>query len=288
MNIEVLRNFLVLAGTLHFTRASDKTFIAQPALSRQIRQLEEEVGAQLFFRNKRNVELTSAGTYFRGEVERMLRQFDFAVRRTERLHRGEAGEIRIGYTHSAMQGFLPGLVHRIHEKLPDIRIVLLEYNNVRQYEALKNGDIDVGFSTNPEPHPDFHSKLMFRENFAVAFPEGHPAVMDEIGELAALKEESFIMPPKAEGPMYVAVLESIFVDAGFLPHIVHETPFASTAIRLVETGIGLTVEPVSSLRSYKGIKYAELKHIPQKVEIFMLWLPVMEQQFPEMMELLKQ
>ncbi|MEN0052872.1 MAG: LysR substrate-binding domain-containing protein [Mucilaginibacter sp.] len=271
MDVSVLRNFITLAEELNFTRSSGKSFIAQPALSRQIKNLEDEVGAQLFIRNKRNVELTPAGKYFRDEVERMLQQYDYAVNRTKSLHRGESGVIRIGYTHSVMQSFLPGLIKQINDVFPDIRIILLEFNNARQYEALKDRDIDIGFSTNPEIPEGFKSKLMVRENFAVGLPRDHVMTSDSFRSLADLKNEKFILAPKREGPMYVALIESMFVEAGFLPQIVHETPFAGTSIRLVEMGVGLTIEPLSSLKNYPGIKVIELKDLTQKAEIVMLW-----------------
>src|SRR5688500_11099957 len=116
MDIQILRNFLTVAKELHFTRAAHGTFIAQPALSRQIKQLEESVGASLLKRNKRNVELTEAGLYFRDEVERMLHQWEYICGRTAEIHKGEAGGIRIGYTHSAMQTFLPALIRQINQE----------------------------------------------------------------------------------------------------------------------------------------------------------------------------
>ncbi|HMG10547.1 MAG TPA: LysR substrate-binding domain-containing protein [Mucilaginibacter sp.] len=288
MDIIVLRNFVTLAETLNFTRSSNKSFIAQPALSRQIKNLEEEIGGQLFIRNKRNVELTLAGKYFKEEAEQMLSQFDYAVKRTASLHRGEAGEIRIGYTHSVMQSFLPGLIRHISDVFPEIKIILLEFNNARQYEALKKRDIDIGFSTNPEITEGFRSKLLAKENFAVVLPKNHPMKAKSFKDLSDLKNEKFILAPKAEGPMYVATIESMFVDAGFLPTIVHETPFASTSIRLVEMGLGLTIEPLSSVRNQQNIDYIELKDINRKAEIVMLWLPSAEDHFSGLLKLIKE
>lgn len=287
MDINVLKNFLVLAETLHFTKSSDKAFIAQPALSRQIKQLEESLNAQLFKRDRRNVELTPAGKYFKAEMERLVNQFDHAAKRTAQLHQGEAGEIRIGYTYSVMQSFLPGMIRHINEILPDIHTVLLEINNKQQAIDLKNKEIDIGFSTNPVISDDLKSKVLLRDNFAVVLPLDHPVSAENFEDLSIFANDRFILPPRSEGSLYVGTVESIFIEAGFLPNIVHKTPFASTGIRLVEAGLGITVEPMSSLRNYPGIiKYIELKDTIQKAELTMLWHPELETDMPRVIDLL--
>ena len=287
IDTSVLRNFLLLCKTLNFTRASEQTHIAQPALSRQIKQLEDLIGAVLFNRNKRNVELTSAGKYFQKEAEHLINQFDFAVRRTNKLYHGQAGEIRIGYTHSALQHFLPKMMLAVNNVYPNVKIIWLEFNNTRQYDALKNREIDIGFSTNPEVDRNFRHKIIAKTNFAVAMPLEYPVDANGFNGLKQFSEERFILPPKAEGPKFVETLNSIFIHEGFTPRTIHETPFASTAIRLVESGFGLTIEPVTSLKGYKVIKYIELDQLPQKVENVMLWLPSTEMSFPDIIHFMQ-
>ncbi|MET4141455.1 LysR substrate-binding domain-containing protein [Pedobacter sp. UYP1] len=286
MNVDtfVLRNFLILCKNLNFSRASEQTHIAQPALSRQIKHLEESLGVLLFNRDKRNVKLTAAGEYFRNEIEALLNQMDFVVNRTHKLFHGQAGEIRIGYTHSALQHFLPAMMLHINKLYPEIRIIWLEFNNTRQYEALKNREIDIGFSTNPDIDESFRHRVIYTSNFALAMPLDYPITLDKFPGLKFFQHERFILPPKAEGPRFVETLHSIFSHEGFIPNIIHETPFASTAIKLVEAGFGLTIEPVNSLSGYRGIKYIELKDIPQKVENVMLWLPNTETCFPDIIK----
>lgn len=286
MNIDsaVLRNFLRVAETLHFTKSSEDMHIAQPALSRQIKQLENKLGVELFTRNKRNVALTAAGLYFKKECKQILNQLDYVASQTESLYKGRSGVIKIGYTYSALHGFLPDLLKHINQMFPDIKIVLLEFNNARQYKALKNREIDIGFATNPDIDGSFSSRLLLRNNFALAMPVDYNLDENSFLNLGDLKEEKFILPPKQEGEMYVGTLTSIFVQAGFMPRVIYETPFASTAIRLVEKGFGLTIEPVASLQGYKGIKYIALSKIPQQAENVMIWLPIIETMFPEIVQ----
>jgi len=283
----ILRNFLILCKTLNFSRASEQMHIAQSALSRQLLQLEDLLGVKLFNRSKRKVSLTKAGEYFQIEAIQMVNQFDHVTARTKRLYLGQAGEIKIGYTHSALQYFLPDLIMSLNRSYPDIRFIWLEFNNTRQYEALKNREIDIGFASNPEIDDAFNYLTMAITNFALAMPLDYPLDKKTFNGLLPLKEERFILPPVGEGPRFVDTIHSIFINEGFTPVAIHETPFASTAIRLVETGFGLTIEPVNSLIGYKGIKYIELEDISQKAENVMLWLPHTEVAYPEIIRCIK-
>jgi len=287
MDIQTLRNFLKVARMLHFTKASEEACIAQPALSRQIKQLEDTIGAQLLRRDKRNVALTEAGAYFRDEVERLLTQWSYVCARTTQIHRGEAGEIRIGYTHSAMQTFLPTIIGQINRELPGMRTVMLELTNLQQVDALKTKDIDIGFTTNPVIEGDINSKVLLRDNFVVVLPLNHPVTEENYTDFSVFAGEGLILPPKHESFLYVAMIESICLDVGFMPRIVHETPFASTGLRLVEAGIGITVEPQSGLRAKPhGVRYIVLKNIPQKAELTMVWHHDLEKQRPLLLRLI--
>lgn len=273
MDIEVLRNFLKLSETLNFTKTSDKVFIAQPALSRQIKKLEDELSIVLFKRNKRNVELTPAGAYFRNEVQKIINQLDYCIKQSAQIEKGEMGEIRIAYTHSVMQSFLPDLVKKLNHALPGIKIILIEMSNTRQVEAIRNREIDISLSTNPTIKGNLKSKVLKEENFAVVLPKNHPINHSNFVSVAQFEAESFILAPKADGELYVGIIESICIDAGYLPNVIHESSHASTVIRLVEAGIGITIEPLSGLIRYhnNNIKYIELKNIKQKAIIVMLW-----------------
>ncbi len=287
MEIQTLRNFLILSETLNFTKASEKSFIVQSALSKQIKQLEEEMAVTLFKRDKRNVQLTPAGRYFRQELMKTINQFDYALGRAQQLHKGEAGEIRIGYTHSAMQSFLPKLIYTLKQRYPDLKTILLEMTNTRQDSALKNREIDLSISPNPIISPEFESKILIEGNFAVVLPVNHPLDQSNFESVSQLSQEAFVLPPKTEGTLYVGVIESIFTDAGFSPKIIHETPYANTGIRLVQGRVGITIEPAYGLYGYSDIKIIELDNIDQKAKLTLLWLPEFELEFPEVLNLLK-
>src|ERR1700761_2361392 len=194
MDTQTLRNFIKLAETLHFTKASEQVFMAQPALSRQIRQLEESIGAELFKRNKRNVSLTKAGVYFKQAAQHTLDQLDYAINRAKQIHNGEAGEIRIGYTHSIVQTILPRIVKEIRAEFPDVKTVLREMNNYEQYRDLTEQKIDIGFATNPIVPDNLKSNIFYEDVFVVVLPVNHPLLANSPFNLSALAGEPFILP----------------------------------------------------------------------------------------------
>src|SRR5690606_37655506 len=287
MDIQTLRNFLHLSKTLSFTKASEKAFIGQSTLSKQIKQLEQEMGATLFLRDKRNVKLSLAGKYFKTELGKVLSEMDYIMERTWQLHQGLAGEIRIGYTHSAMQSLIPAMVSAINQRFPNLKTSLIEMNNIQQIQALKSRKIDISISPNPTIPDQVLGKVLIKDNFALVLPMDHFLGPENFRSMAQLAGEPFILPPKPEGVLYVGIVESICTDAGFFPQVVHQTSYANSGIRLVQGGIGVTIEPIFGLKGYIEIKVIVLQVITHKAGLICLWLPAFQKQFPEILTLLQ-
>lgn len=288
MDTQTLKNFIQLAETLHFTRASEQVFMAQPALSRQIKQLEKSIGASLFERDKRNVSLTKAGAYFKRAAQNTIDQLDYAIERTRQIHQGEVGDIRIGYTHSIVQTILPRIVKEIHTAFPGMKTILREMNNTDQYKDLAERKIDIGFATNIIAPENIKSKIFFEDVFVVVFPSNHYLLKEKSFELSALSNETFILPHTIDGSDYVYTVESICLDAGFFPNVVHHTASVSSALRLVEAGLGITIEPKRSLSGQNlAIKFIELDRIPQKAQSAILWSEHVEHEHPRVLQLVK-
>jgi DNA-binding transcriptional LysR family regulator len=274
MDIRTIKNFLKLTENLNYRRTADEILLAQPALSRQIKQLEEEIGAVLFERNKRNVSLTEGGRYFRNEMERLVMQWESACRKTAQIHRGEAGEIRIGHASSAMQSVLPRILSLLKQQYADLHTILSETANWHLIENLRQRTIDIGFAPNIIPLPDIESLTIYEENFVLILPENHSIDVDAPLSWKALCKEKFIIPSLSLGMGYVETLHQIFYEQiGFLPETVHESAYSTSVLRLVEAGIGISIEPISTLKGWDiGIKSIELNDIPQRVAMQMLWL----------------
>ena len=288
MDTQALKNFITLAETLHFTKTSEKVFIAQPALSRQIKELERSIGAQLFKRDKRNVSLTKAGAYFKEVAQQTVDQLDYAIKRTKQIHLGEAGEVKIGYTHSIVQTILPRIVKEIRTKFPGVKTVLREMNNTDQYKDLAEGRLDIGFATNIIAPENIKSKVFFEDVFVVVLPKTHHLLKEKKFDLSALANEPFILPHKIDGSAYVSTVEAICLDAGFFPNVVHHTASVSSALKLVEAGLGITIEPKRSLSSQNlAIKFIELNKISQKAQSAILWSDHTEREHLSLLQLVK-
>lgn len=281
MNFQRLKNIITLAEELNFTRAAEQMNIVQPAFSRQVKQLEEEIGVKLFKRDKRNVSVTPAGIYFVSESEKILKHLGKAIVKTQKINNGDSGEIRIGFTHSAMQTSLPTILKSIKENLPDLKIILKEINNLDHYEALLSGDLDLGIGTNPIVPSYLKHKTLYIDNFSVILPKNHPIDNTNYIDFSVFSEEPLIRPARASGIEHVRKIESICSDAGFIPAIVHETDSAIASLKLVEAGMGIAIEPTSSLIGLDfNIKSIVLNNINHKVEHTMMWNPHKEKENP--------
>lgn len=253
LNLYVLRSFVAVADTLNFRRAAEQLNMAQPALSRQIQQLESELGGPppgtlLFERNKRHVVLTPAGTYLRAEAEHLLAQAERVARRTGQIHRGEAGEVRIGHSSSSMQSVLPGLLRTLRETLPDLHTELHELGNQTLVEKLLNRQLDLCLLPNATVPPTVASHVLYQEPFALIVPAHLPLTGDGLADLRRYAREPFVLPPQPEGLGYVESVHRVCREAGFVPQTAHESAHTASVLRLVEAGLGIAIEPMSSLR----------------------------------------
>jgi DNA-binding transcriptional LysR family regulator len=272
MDLRQLNYFLVLAEELHFNRAAEKLHIVQPALSKQIQLLEKALEVKLFNRTKRKVELTEAGTYFYKEVHRLVNELDKVKNQTRLLQKGERGEIRIGYVGSCIHTFLPDLLTELNGNYPQVQTYLNEMTSSAQMSALEHGNLDVAFLRNPFPNNEMGQKLVFSETFSLILPKSHSLTVENFSGIQQLKDEKFILPPKADGELYYKVQLSICEDAGFLPDIAHETVHGHTVLNLVDHGLGITFLPTSFKKvTNADVRFIELKNIPQRAEITAVW-----------------
>ena len=273
MDIRQIQNFLVLSQTLNFRIASEQINIVQPALSRQIQLLESELGALLFHRTKRVVTLTQAGIYFQKEASRILRDLNTVIDRTAQLHTGEAGEIRVTHASSAMNTVIPSFLVKVRQQWPNMKTIVDETSNYQQIEMLLRRETDIGIGPNILAPPEIETRILYRENFALLLPQRHPLSKKKLTSLSVLKSETFILPRLSTGVGYVETILQICQSYGFRPKVAHESAHSIGVLRLVEAGLGIAIEPMSSLRGVKmNVKIIELKQIPQKVEMALFWL----------------
>jgi DNA-binding transcriptional LysR family regulator len=279
MGTQQIKNFLILCNTLNFRKAAEQINIVQPALSRQIQLLENEMGAMLFNRSTGAVTLTEAGLFFQKEAQRILQDIHKTIVRTAQLHNGEAGEIRITHSSSAMNTVVPSFLVRVKDKWPDLKTIAQETSNFQQMEMLLARKTDMGVAPNIVLPPEVGSKILYRENFVLILPVGHPLSKKKLTDLSVLKKETFILPQLSTGVGYVETILQIFQGFGFKPKVAHESAHSIGVLRLVEAGLGISIEPMSSVRGANmNIKLIELKDLPQKVVMTLFWLREREEE----------
>ncbi len=262
MELRHLRYFIAVAEELHFGRAAQVLGISQPPLSQQIQSLEQEVGARLFERTNRRVELSEAGRLFLHEARLVLAQVDKASDVARRAQLGELGELKIGFTSSApFNASIPQAIFAFRQAFPAVHLNLQEMSSTEVAESLVDESIQVGLMR-PLPLPDSLSVVeLMREPLVAVLSAGHPLAQgSERGlHLAQLAQEPFVFFPRSYGSGLYAQLLSLCRDAGFSPHVAQEAAEAMTIIGLVAAGLGVSVLPASYQRiRIDGVVYRTL------------------------------
>ena len=267
-----LKYFLALATDLHFRKAAERLYISQPGLSRQIKQLEDDLGITLFVRHNRKVELTQAGLYLQEELTKTFKRLDDIVAHAKLLNDGIAGNLKLGYIGSAMQKVIPELLLRFRTEHPNIIFSLNEMGNEEQVQALLKQEIDIGFVRMERVPRGLSTRSVFEDTFSLVLPKDHAITEASFKDLSQLKDESFILFDASFSESYYVNIMQIFDTSGFTPIVSHYTVNASSIFRLVENGFGVSIVPTSLKLGYDmGIKFVELKTIPQRTTLKMVW-----------------
>ena len=176
MELRHLRYFLAVGEEQHYGRAAERLRVAQPALSRQIQDLEEELGFELFDRLPRGVKISEAGKLFLEDARRILQQVKEAAARAQRVARGQSRTLRVGFTeNAAWRGVVPDSFHRFRERRPDAELQLNPLMSLEQIEAIRAGRLDAGFVFNmAKTDPELDQLEVARQGVALAAPKGHP------------------------------------------------------------------------------------------------------------------
>ncbi|NJL98501.1 MAG: LysR family transcriptional regulator [Synechococcaceae cyanobacterium SM2_3_2] len=240
MELRQLHYFVTVAEELHFGRAADRLQITQPALSKQIANLEQELGVQLLARTKRTVQLTPAGQVFFEQTQQLLNQAQTAIQLTQRTDRGEVGQLTIGFTETAVHTVLPQLVRDFHQDYPNVELTLIELATEAQVMALNQNKIDLAFLHPPIDARGIELCPILEETFVAVLPQQHPLLKYDCIPLEAFANEPLIIHPRQEGPILYDGLVQVCQEAGFQPKIVKESISLQTRVCLVATGMGIT------------------------------------------------
>ncbi|WP_289017170.1 LysR family transcriptional regulator [uncultured Ornithinimicrobium sp.] len=250
MDVEVrhLRCFLAVADTLHFGRAAEQLHLAQPAVSKSVRQLERELGVDLLVRTTRSVSLTPAGAEYADRARGVTARLAEAAVAARATADGRSGTLRLGVTGSATFGFLPALARAAATAMPDVSLqVRTEMLTPEQERALLDDQLDVGVLRLPTGSPDLEHVVVARERLVAALPAGHPSAGGEGAlPLAELADATFITYADRTGSVVLRAVLDACQDAGFVPRRAHEVTETSTTVALVAAGLGVALVPESA------------------------------------------
>ena len=275
MELRHLRYFVAVAEESNFGRAATRLRIAQPPLSRQIRDLEREIGTALFERVARGVELTPAGRAFLPEARLTLAQAERAQRTAQRAAHGETGRLRVGFVEAATHsGILPDVLSFFRAHLPSVGLSLFELDALRQAEAFQDDRIDIGIlhSAPLDAARWLRVEPVYTEPVILALPKTHALARRSRLALAAFAGEPFVGFPRIVAPeMYDDIIASCR-RAGFSPRLVQEAAGWHTLASLVSAGVGVGVVPRSIAEFQQpGVVYRPVRDLAVEMALLAVW-----------------
>ncbi|MCW1953971.1 MAG: LysR substrate-binding domain-containing protein [Flavobacteriia bacterium] len=272
IELRQLRYFLELANQLHFRKAAASLLISQPALSRQIKQLEILVGVLLFERDSRKVQLTEAGRFYQSEVTLILQEIDKSHRLLKQLAAGVRAEIKVGFLGSAMQTVIPEMLLELESGFPEIKTSLEELSNIAQIEGVLSQRLDLGFVRLTQVSEHLGMYPLHQDSFSLVVPQDHFLNESNFHSLAQCKDQPFILFDASYSPQYYANIMSLFEEAGFIPKTSHKSVHAQTIFTLVAKGLGLAIVPTALQKGFQmKLRFISLEHMKQRAVLSLIW-----------------
>ncbi len=261
MELRHLRYFVAVAELGSVSRAAEKLFIAQPPLSTQIKQLEDEVGVKLLVRYSRGVRLTDAGSAFLAEAKDLLARSERAKRLARHSNSAMGGVVRIGYVPSAGHTALPRILRQVRQIRPDAEIDVCELITPQQVQALCTGEIDVGLARAPINSGRVVVVAQLDDPFCLAVPSGHALSGRGPIDLRAAADCAFISSARQRAPAYFDQALGLCSDAGFSPVLRYEASTLYGVLDLVGAGLGVAIVPASAVMlEARGFSLRLLEH----------------------------
>ncbi|STM22801.1 DNA-binding transcriptional activator XapR [Escherichia coli] len=258
-DLKLLRYFLAVAEELHFGRAAARLNMSQPPLRIHIKELENQLGTQLFIRHSRSVVLTHAGKILMEESRRLLVNANNVLARVEQIGRGEAGRIELGVVGTAMWGRMRPVMRRFLRENPNVEVLFREKMPAMQMALLERRELDAGiWRMATEPPTGFTSLRLHESAFLVAMPEEHHLSSFSTVPLEALRDEYFVTMP----PVYTDwdFLQRVCQQVGFSPVVIREVNEPQTVLAMVSMGIGITLIADSYAQmNWPGVIFRPLK-----------------------------
>jgi DNA-binding transcriptional LysR family regulator len=268
-----LRYFTAVVQWKGYREASRRLHVAQPAISRTVADLEDELGLKLFSRAKRMAQLTPEGEVFYAEAVCTLGQAESAINTARRAAKGEIGKLSIGFLGSATFAFLPELVCTFRAQYPGVKLTLLELAPSQQEAAFDKGLIDIGFTRTltPEQSKTFSSRHLYDDPMMAVLPASRQVKTKRV-RISDLANESFVLFHREGAPPLFDTITGMCNDAGFSPRVENEPNMMQTVLSLVQAEVGVSIVPacVRNLRS-DAVRFYRLQPDEVRVELVAAW-----------------
>ena len=248
MELRHLRYFTAVAKNLSFSKAAEELHISQPPLSRQIQELERELGTSLFDRRSKRIELTKAGEYMKDEAQRILDSVELMARNAAAIGDTRTRSLRIGCVSFLMCSVLPPFFELVREREPGIRLDIANLATEAQEKAIRSGSLDIGFIRSWQRDERLAFEPLAAEHLAVIHPSSFAADGDPRRCIECLASSSFIAISRESGPMLASNINAICEEYGCAPNIGYVCSDAYSIIKLVGAGLGWSIIPALDYR----------------------------------------
>jgi DNA-binding transcriptional LysR family regulator len=272
IEVRQLRYFQAVAEELHFGRAAARVAIAQPALSRQVQQLEEAIGTPLLRRTQRRVELLPAGALLLERTRMILHELERAAADTRRTGAGELGRLTVGFIHSSTYGLLPSIVGRFRELYPAIELELQELPITAQHAALLRGTIDVGLLRVQSAPAELEVLPVMEDPLLLALPTLHPLAARQKLRLKSVAADPFVMFGKVDSALFHERIQALCQRAGFEPRVAQYATQIHTVVGLVGAGLGVAVVPATARNLHpQNVRFIRLIDEAEPLHVALAW-----------------
>ncbi len=261
-----IRVFHAVAAELSFRRAAERLNIAQPALSRTVRDLELLLGTTLFLRTTRSVRLTAAGQSFLKDTEGLLSDLENAIHRAHRVQSGTAGELRVGFNDFAMNGMLPEVIRYFRVDAPGVEVTLVDTTTPDMIERLLDRRLDIAFYSGPHSHPQLDQLILREEELVCVLPTTHALASRDTISIRDLATENFVLGRLEMWRVFHQKLREFCLSHGFDLSLVKQAEHSDGIIALVAAGIGLTLHVDADwIHNRRGVAVRPLKEKPPRI-----------------------
>lgn len=275
MELRHARYFIAVAECLNFRKAAQQLHVAQPPLSRQIRQLEDYLGVGLFVRDKRKVELTKAGHAFLEEARKLVVQSVRAVEVARHAHKGEFGTIKIGIA-SGFGGVVSKVVFENSRRFPSVEVECRDVFSTYQNEALRRREIDIGFLRPPVDQVNLDCELLYEEEFVVTLPKNHHLAKRRSVRMKDIADEPLIIFDRAFSSGLYDKVMGLYNRQGLTPRLIltHVQPHEEAGVIMVASGKAIFVGAGAIVnRSVSGLELVSVRldEPDAKIEVYVAW-----------------